>query len=291
MSETTLGEQIIARVENPEHRARLAAMVPDPRVADAYVRRTLPGGRTEDEVYRRAITVQKPVLLFGGAGSGKTLSPFAWAAENGMPVAVIEGHNGFDPETVWMDREQNPETGMWERTEADIVLVWMYGGVGIADEIGRIPPRQQSSLLPLFDDRRRITLPTKQSIKQADNVLIVGTTNPPTYAGVQQMDPALWDRFSPVMKWDYSDEVERAVLDSAELRKMAKNVRDRGTFDTPMSTRQLVEFESTVQDMGWSFARAVLIARYSEYEQLEIKTVLDNHGPRIAEELGVEYDS
>lgn len=291
MSEQPMGENLLARVENAEHRERLAGMVPDPRVADAYVQRTLPGGRTEDDVYRRAMQVKAPVLLFGPAGSGKTLSPFAWAAANGMPVAVIEGHNGFDPETVFMDREQNPETGIWERSLADVVLVWRYFGVVVADEVGRIAPRQQSTLLPLFDARRRITLPTKESVRQADDVLVIATTNPPSYAGVQQMDAALWDRFSPVIEWDYSPEVEEQVLSSAELRKMAGNVRTRSSFDTPLSTRLLVEFESLVGDLGWAFARATMIARFAEYDRVEMAAVLDNHGPRIAEQLGVEYDS
>ena len=293
MQPETVGDAI-ARVEDPADRARLASMVPDPRAIDGYALRTLPGGRSEDELYRRAMDPEgrrRAVLLFGESGSGKTLSPYMFAARHGLPVAVIEGHNGFDPEVVWADRYQDPETGIWGYTESDATLICRYGnGVIIADEIGRIPPKSQSALFALFDDRRRITLPSKEVVRMADNVLIAATTNPPHYAGVSQIDPALWDRCSPVMEWGYSREVEKQLLTSATLLEMAWDVRKSREFETPMSTRQLVEFEELVADMGWSFARSALIARYDEMEKVAIGTTLDNRGPSIADELGVEYD-
>lgn len=283
-----LGAEIIARVENDEHRARLEGMVIDPSFADDhYIPRTLPGKRTEVDLYVRSMNVGKWPLLMGEAGSGKTTSPHYFASLTGMPIAVLKGHNGFDPTTVLADREQDPVTGIWSWRPSDFALVCMYSGIGVADELYRIPAKSSGVLFDIFDGRRRVDIPGVGSVKLADQVLLCGTTNPPSYAGVGDIDLALQDRFSPVLEWGYDPTVESKLTQSKSLREMTKEIRTRGDLYTPMSTRNLVEFEDLALDLGFEMAVAGLIGRYDETEAEIIKTVVSNWGPKIRAELGV----
>lgn len=282
-----LGEQVISRVANPEHRRRLENMRVEPSLLTRYKYRDLPGGVSETDLMLRAIEVGKPILLVGPAGSGKTLMPFAFAAATGLPLAVNEGHNGFDPEQFLATRWQDEETGRWGMTEADIALVWRYGGVALNDEIGRIPAKSQGVMFPMFDARRRLTMPNKEVVKAADILAIVSTTNPPSYAGVSEMDEAMMDRHSPVLQWGYDPKVEAELVQSKSLLKMAQEIRDRGDLEGVMSTRNLEEFEDLVLSLGWEFARAGFLGRWVDYEQLIVQGVLDNWAPKIKTELGV----
>lgn len=285
---TQMGRKIIDRVSDTEHRARLEGMIVNPSLADEYVYRELPGGITENELYLRCIEVGKPTMLVGASGSGKTMSPLAYGAFTGMPVAVIEGHNGFDPEQFLSIRDQDETTGRWYHRDSDVALVWRYGGIIVVDEVGRVPAKSQGVFFPMFDIRRRLTMPNREIVKAADELLIVATTNPPSYAGVSDMDEALRDRFSPILDWEYDDKVEAELIDSPSLLKMAKDIRARGDLDGVMSTRNLVEFEDLASDFGWEFARAGLLGRFVDYERVIVAGVLDNHGPNVRAELGLE---
>jgi hypothetical protein len=283
----SLGEQVISRVSNPEHRRRLENMVVSPALLDTYKYRDLPGGVTETDLCLRQMEVGKPLMLVGPAGSGKTLMPFAFAAATGLPLAVNEGHNGFDPEQFLAVRWQDEETGRWGMTEADIAIVYRYGGIIVNDEIGRIPAKSQGVMFPMFDARRRLTMPSKEVVKAADTLLVVSTTNPPSYAGVSEMDEAMMDRHSPVLDWGYDAKVEAALIQSKSLLKMAQETRDRGDLEGAMSTRNLEEFEDLVLSLGWEFGRAGLLGRFVDYERLIVAGVLDNWAPKIKAELGI----
>lgn len=283
-----IGANIIARVENPEHRSRLEGMVVDPAFADEdYVPRVLPGKKTEIDLYERSLRVGKSPMLIGPAGSGKTMSPFYWASLTGMPIAVVEGHNGFDPTTVFAEREQDPTTGHWYWRISDYGLVCIYGGIGVWDELYRIPAKSSGVAFSALDSRRRVEIPGTGTVRLADDLLLVGTTNPPSYAGVGEVDLALQDRFSPVLDWGYDPAVEARLITSKSLLAMAKEVRDRGDLDGAMSTRALIEFEDIAIDLGWDMAVAALLGRFIDYEQMIVGPVVANWGPKIRSELGV----
>lgn len=283
-----IGANIIARVENPEHRSRLEGMVVDPTFADDdYIPRELPGRKTEVDLYLRSLKVGKAPMLMGPAGSGKTMSGFYFASLTGMPIAVVEGHNGFDPTTVFAEREQDPATGLWYWRISDYGLVCIYGGIGLWDELYRIPAKSSGVAFSAFDARRRVVIPGTGTVRLADDLLMIATTNPPTYAGVGEVDMALQDRMSPVLDWGYDPKVEARLISSKSLREMAREVRDRGDLDGSVSTRSLVEFEDIALDLGWEMAVAALLGRFVDYEQMIIGPVVTNWAPKIRAELGV----
>lgn len=287
-----IGADIIARVENDEHRTRLENMVIDPSYADesqegSYVQRVLPGGKSETELYVRSLNMGKAPLLMGPAGSGKTSSPFGFSSKSGMPLAVVKGHGGFDPTKVFATREQDLETGMWYWRLTDAGLAAIFGGIIVWDELYRIPPKVSSVAFDMFDGRRWVEIPGYGTVRLADDCLLVGTTNPPSYAGVGDVDEALKDRFSPVLTWDYDPKVEAKLIQSKSLRDMAKAVRDRGDMQGAMSTRNLIEFEDLALDLGYDMAVAGLLGRFMFDEHLIVQTVLANFAPKIRQELGV----
>jgi MoxR-like ATPase len=283
-----IGETIISRVENDEHRTRLEGMVIDPSYADEdYFPRVLPGKRTEVDLYLRSMNTGQSPMLMGPAGSGKTSSPFYFASLTGMPLAIVKGHNGFDPTSFLAEREQDPVTGHWYWRISDFGLVCIYSGCGVVDELYRIPAKSSGVMFDLYDSRKRVEIPGIGTVRLADDLLLVATTNPPSYAGVGEIDMALNDRFSPVLEWDYDPVVEAKLVNSKHLLTMATEIRRRGDIDGEMSTRTLIEFQDLAIDLGFDMAVAGMLGRFNEFEKGIIGPIVANWGPKIRNELGV----
>ena len=72
-----------------DHRERVADLIPDPRLAEGYVHRTI-DGFDDFELFDVAVEEQENILLAGPTGSSKTTCFRAYAASRGLPFALIE---------------------------------------------------------------------------------------------------------------------------------------------------------------------------------------------------------
>ncbi len=154
-----------------------------------------------------------PVLYEGEQGSGKTWEAMEFAKAKGLPLVLIGGNAGLEAadllgynvpyktgELVWKDGPMARAFRMAENGEQVILLF---------DEIARIPAKQLSLLLTAltpFDGLYR--LPTGRMLEVINgvgeeevlqcpvaNLCVIGTTNVGAEFLVEDLDPAILERF------------------------------------------------------------------------------------------------
>jgi len=119
---------------------------------------------------------------------------------------------------------------------------------------------------------------------------IVVTGNP-DYVGTGIFSEAFVDRFAVrFMDWGYDAAVERKLVKSRSLLKMANDLRARkDDIETPVSTRLLTEFEDVVEAFGWDFAFDNLLDRFADSEEREaVRGVFNTYSDNVKIDLGLK---
>lgn len=257
--------------------------VMDPAFAKKYVNRKV-RGKQDHEVFRIAQENDINVQIMGPTGSGKTTGAVAYASATGQPMFRVPGNQALVPEQLYGSYAPDGNGG-WHWQDGPVTAIVRQGGVLILDEANLISPKVLTDLYPLLDFGREITLKDhgNEVVKaQPGKVLIVVTGNP-DYVGTGIFSEAFVDRFGiRFLDWGYDAAVERKLVKSRSLLKMAGDLRKR-TDDilTPVSTRLLTEFEEVVKILGWDFAVDNLLDRFGDSEEREavrgvFNTVQDN---------------
>lgn len=188
-----------------------------------------------------AYAFKVPVLLEGDAGSGKTREGRMLAKSMQIPCIEMAGHESVE---AWELFGQYVQCG-------DGTLVWKDGKLAQAvrkartqkvvfllDEILRIPQRHLSALLTAlspFEGEYQVS--TGRIVKVADgvgeeeviscpvsNLAIVATTNVgPEYA-VDEMDPAVAERFVILRRDTTSSVLQAALQDVAQARQFSMDI-------------------------------------------------------------------
>jgi hypothetical protein len=171
-----------------------------------------------------------PVLIEGDRGSGKTFTARAFAKAGGFKLLEFSGHEGVQSvdfqghyvqtETgalVWKDGKLSEAARRAARNEKVVLLI---------DELQRIPTRQQSILLTTLspDEDGFYHINTGRVINiqdgvgeeetihcKVENLAVVATTNVGADYALDEMDPAVAERWVPIGK-DTSEESLTAVL-------------------------------------------------------------------------------
>lgn len=271
-------------------RARVAALIPDPRIADAYVHRTIDGFEDFD-ILDAAMEDQENVMLMGPTGSSKTTVFRAYAASRGLPFAVVECNAAMDPGTVLGRTMLDPEGGVrW--IDGDFTLVVRYGGVALIDEIDMAHPRITAAFHQLLAVTRRMSIP------EAGETVIAGrggstpqmnlfgaALNGRAYQGTVRLSEALQNRFPTQHDWDYDRGVEEALITSHSLIDMAERIRNLAEIRTPLPTNALVEFERHVGRFNFAYASRLLVNRFAAEERGPVARALEGLAVTIEEEI------
>lgn len=274
------------------HRDRVAALIPNPALADAYVHRMV-DGILDFDILDDAVEEAENVLLAGPTGSAKTTLFRAYAAERQFPFTLVECNANMDLTTVLGRTTIGPDgTVGW--VDGDFSLVVRYGGVGLVDEANLAHPRITAGFHQLLAVTRRMSLP------EAGETLIagrggIGDPQPtlfgaaynPGYQGTVRLNEALRNRFAVPLDWDYDRNVEEQLVDSHRLLDFADNVRSLAEIRSPLSTNMLMEFERHARKRGMAYSARLLTNHFAPEERAPVSRALEANLEAIASEIGV----
>lgn len=293
--------------------ARVAA-VPDMATHDLYVDRYWPGGHTTYDLYDIGYRNAYNVLNEGPTQCGKTTSAEAWAAYMGLAYYAIPNNAGISNDDLfgkWIPDESGNAVGVWQ--DGPVTDIFRHGGVLVANELPFLPDRVQSILYQAFGRERHISLQQhKAEIVRAHlgsegakpcwcngsdpdcdskRVLIIADMNP-GYQGVRDLNDAVRARFLIQNQWDYDPAVEAQLVRSASLQTVVGQLRAeaaKGTYDTPISTGMMIEFESLARVLSMQFAVANFVNHFRVDERASVALVLDTWSSQLESEIEAAY--
>jgi hypothetical protein len=288
VSTQTMDDEPQASSANPSFNVSLAT-VPDIKLAKRYVHRKVYG--VEDfKTFDVARADGINVLIYGPTGPGKTTAVEAWAAERGLRMATVSGNASMESRQLFGGFIPDGK-GSYGWIDGPVTDVVRNGGVLLLDEMNFISPKIYTTLYPLTDGRRTITLLDHmgETITAHEDLTIFATMNP-DYTGTTPLNFAMRNRFDIQLMWDYDDAVEEKLVASKALRTLVKSLRSeaaKGLYDTPISTNMLIEFSDFVGKLGYEFAVENFIAHFSAEEQASVRLVFQTHQYNIQDDFGL----
>jgi len=268
------------------------ATVPPKHLAERYIHRKVYG--IEDfKAFDKARANHINVLIYGPTGPGKTTAVEAWAAERGLRMATVSGNASMESRQLFggFIPDGNGGYGWIDGPVTDVVR---NGGVLLLDEMNFISPKIYTTLYPLTDGRRSITLLDHmgETIVAHEDLTIFATMNP-DYIGTTPLNFAMRNRFDIQLSWDYDDAVEAKLVESKSLLALTKQLRNeaaKGQYETPISTNMLMEISQFINDpdLGYEFAVENFIAHFSSDEQASVRLVFQTHEYNIKADFGIE---
>ena len=267
------------------------ATVPPIHLAKRYVHRKVYG--VEDfKTFDKARANKINVLIYGPTGPGKTTAVEAWAAERGLRMATVSGNASMESRQLFggFIPDGNGSYGWIDGPVTDVVR---NGGVLLLDEMNFISPKIYTTLYPLTDGRRSITLLDHmgETIVAHPDLTIFATMNP-DYIGTTPLNFAMRNRFDIQLFWDYDDAVEAKLVKSKALLLLIKQLRAeaaKGQYETPISTNMVMELEAFIEDadLGYDFAVENFIAHFGSDEQASVRLVFQTHEHNIKTDYGI----
>lgn len=282
----------------PEHdRERVAALIPDPRIADGYVHRDALPGVHDFDMLDTSVELEHNVLLVGPTGSSKTTVFRAYAAARGLPFYAVECNANMDPKSVLGRTTIDPTSGLPSWIDGPALLIIRYGGVVLFDEVNLAHPRVTAAFHGVTSVMRRVDLDENGEIVAAGRggtgdkqpVLIAAAINPTSYNGTVRMNQAFRNRFPIPVKWPYLRDVEEQMVVSTTLLDMADAIRSLAEVQSPVSTNMLLEFERHAVAFNLDAASTLFVNHFDDDEAGPVQRALEANIHQIGADLGIEW--
>ena len=249
-----------------------------------YIERKIATGKTDLKEFEDAMMKQKNVLLEGPTGSGKTTMIRKFCAKHSLPYKRISLNGGCTVEDlVGHYVLRNMETA-W--IDGILTQAVRHGWVLAIDEINAAPSEVLFVLNSLLDDERVLILSSKDGevVKPHPNFRAIATCNPTEqgYAGTNEINEALRDRFHFTFYIDYDEKVEEKLMKSMGLdeqkrkdiadfvSKIRESYAENETI-TPFSTRSVMNFAEMVKDGK----EQLILNRFRSNERAIVSDLLD----------------
>lgn len=240
---------------------------------------TKKGGAASRDTYAlEELGFRVPVLFEGDRGAGKTHTARQFARENKFACVECPGHEGIEaPDLLGFLVPYGPQQMVWKdgpiseafrraRKEKTVLIL---------DELLRVPTRELSLLLTAFSpDEGFYRLRTGRILSVEDgvateevlecpveNLCVVATTNVGAEYAVDDIDPALAERFVVIRMDTSSDELKRILKQVAKEKGLSESLVGKAmTFYTKMveaNKRGLVQRTPTTRTMSRAFILAM----------------------------------
>ena len=232
------------------------------------------------------------VLLVGPKGSGKTYMIKNWCAERGYPYGRINMDGAITTEDFigsWV-RVGNE----WVWSDGILTRFMKHGGVLVIDEINASPPEMLFILHSVLDDGKQIVLRSKDGevVKAHKDFMLIACMNP-DYAGTQELNEALEDRFDIILYVDYDGDLEKKLIKNEKLLEFAERIRfmyNERKIHKTISTRALIQFEKNVKFFGYEIAKHILINKFDMEDRQAIVEALDMVLNKRSEDEAIEKE-
>jgi MoxR-like ATPase len=233
-----------------------------------------------------------PYLIEGVKGTGKTLMIRSIAKELGWALVEIRCTDSTKERHLFGSPQIDSDGSYWNAGKLVVAFkgLKMYGKVIIFfDDIGNLPPEVQSMLLSLFDKRKSIDVAGQVfNVEEEEKLMMVCTTNPPTYAGVNPITEPLRSRLIGETREYPKTQGLKKILDwsgipidtiQSPLLTVASTTHDLATKNhityvlSPRDIEQFIEIYNDTQDVVLCINQTILI-KYSdptEKEQIRIR--------------------
>jgi len=272
---------------------KLANLIPNKNKfgSDCYVSREF-NGILDLDILGHAFRERHNVLLYGPTGSAKTSLVLAFAANNNLPVAQVPCNGAAEPRNIigsW--KPQSDKT--LDFVPGSAALVARYGGIIYLDEVNFMPSKIAAFIHGWLDKRRMVVIPDAEGssfpseYEMSPDTMIVAAYNP-DYHGTRPLNQAFKNRFKYKLAYPYNGEVEKELVVSGRLLELADSLRkqvDSGNLSTPISTNMLMEFEETVENIGFDFACTNFVSAFDLDESQVVREVLTTSCEGIYDDL------
>jgi len=155
----------------------------------------------------------RPVLLTGPAGTGKTEAVMLVAAEANRPFVKIDC-GPVRESADWFGTQTSVQGRIGWQDSTLVAALATEGAVILLDEINRANTHALNGLLGILDGTRRASFPQRpEAVVLANGVMIFATANIGLdYAGTGSLDRALKNRFTAIPTDYLAPDDEAAVL-------------------------------------------------------------------------------
>lgn len=279
-----------------------------PNLLKKYIRRTLPGGKTDVDVLldywsdRDDNGYSINVGLVGDTQSGKTMLVEVMAYEvakrmglsKPVPVFTLSGSSAITDHDLF--GQPRPAVDGSDR------LIWMegivakaarVGGILYVDEANAMSGNVTAALHPLFDDRRQFVNIRKPvpdghggyqpEVVQANKNLWVVCTYNPGYAGMSKTNEAFANRFA-WLEWGYDPAVEAQLIKSPAvllLGQALRLARETRAITTPVGTSALQRLERDLVRLSVDYALWAFTGQFtSKTEKTKVEAIILDRGIR-----------
>ncbi len=240
---------------------------------------------TDYEIFSQLVLQGKNILLEGPTGAGKsTLAEYFCYKQQlpymriplngGATVEDIIGHYILkDGETIWVD-------GL-------LLKAVKNGYITVLDELNSASPEITFCIHSLLDHEKKLIVLGKDGgeiVTPHKNFRFIATQNPAEqgYSGINELNPALRDRFHATLFIDYSESVEKKILkdmnvetetrdDIINFFKKLRTAYSKGDLISKISTRSVMNF-ADLQNQG---LEEIFLGRFQESEKTFVSDLMD----------------
>ncbi len=232
------------------------------KIANIYV-----GDRLLTEKLLAAALANGHVLFEDNPGLGKTLLAKTLSFSIGCNFSRVQFTPDLLPSDILGTQVWNPKDGSFKLLKGPV-----FTNVLLADEINRSPPKTQSALLEVMEERQ-ITIEGETHIAK-EPFFVLGTQNPIEYEGTYPLPEAQMDRFLLRLSTGYprSLDEEKLILERRIEWRKDDPTRDLKPAISAMKFRSLqkkVENEIYADNVILNYISEI-VRKTRQHQQVEV---------------------